>query len=402
MANLNVELPDDQASITDSPLFNVALADTGGLPGWVVELGNLACTEYNWKTESYVGAIHDAVKQYLRQPASLDRVKISVLVGFARPPLEYSSELLAEYAGGDGSGKKRKNRSWTVQNASDSGRINVIETANGSLEIRIPAAVMASYATNRKIVLPCDVRTLCCAVTKMDGWTWQRFQSAHICYIAAVLHSIAETKEQFWTLTHETVRLSNVLVCVLPSESPILKQVFTPQPSFDALCVCKDKQQCIPKSNAKSREHRVDTQDLDHMHQALDGTPVVDAYVNLKLYHDQQKVGATAVAAAAAAIAAGIATLFVQYKHSKLESKSQIKVSEMNHEVTKLETYLSEPGSNWCGRPWIFLWVSNRAIVNDVDPHPNLLWVGRDQLIEHAPLIGRRGLIPVEEERNGE
>ena len=72
----------------------------------------------------------------------------------------------------------------------------------------------------------------------------------------------------------------------------------------------------------------------------------------------------------------------------------------MNETVTKLETYLSGPGK-WSGRPWIFLWVTNRAIVDDATtPHPNLLWVGKDKLIDHAPLIGRRGLIPKEEERS--
>ena len=117
----------------------------------------------------------------------------------------------------------------------------------------------------------------------MDAWTWQRFESAHICYLAAVLHAIAETKEQFWTRKGHTVTLSNVLVGVSPSNHQSLKKVFTPQDSFDALDIIKDKEQCIRRANARSKVHGVDTKDLDHMHQALDGTPIIDAYVNLKL-----------------------------------------------------------------------------------------------------------------------
>lgn len=71
----------------------------------------------------------------------------------------------------------------------------------------------------------------------------------------------------------------------------------------------------------------------------------------------------------------------------------------MNGAVAKLESYLSGTESNWGHRPWIFLWVTNREIVDDAVPHPRLLWVGKDKLIDHAPLIGRRGLIPLEEER---
>ena len=65
--NLNIELP-DKATTVNSPLFKVALADTGGLPGWVVELGRLGCNPNVWKPENYVSSIHDAVKRYLKKP----------------------------------------------------------------------------------------------------------------------------------------------------------------------------------------------------------------------------------------------------------------------------------------------------------------------------------------------
>jgi hypothetical protein len=136
------------------------------------------------------------------------------------------------------------------------------------------------------------------------------------------------------------------------------------------------------------------------MHQALDGTPIIDAYVNLKL-RDKGTLVAAPASRAAAATVDETTTLFIQYKHSKLESDAQVKVSEMNEAVKKLETYLSGPGK-WGQRPWIFLWVTNRAIVDGAIHHPNLLWVGKDKLVDHAPLIERRGLIPEEEERKSD
>ena len=52
-------------------------------------------------------------------------------------------------------------------------------------------------------------------------------------------------------------------------------------------------------------------------------------------------------------------------------------------------------------RQWAFLWVTNRKVDTDaaIGPHEKLLWVGRDELCEHAPLIGMRGLVAVEVDR---
>ena len=44
----------------------------------------------------------------------------------------------------------------------------------------------------------------------------------------------------------------------------------------------------------------------------------------------------------------------------------------------------------------VVLWVTNIIIVKDEDPDPRLLWVGKNELVMHAPLIGRRGLVPTE------
>ena len=117
---------------------------------------------------------------------------------------------------------------------------------------------------------------------------------------------------------------------------------------------------------------------------ACDGTPIIDAHLNLRLKGNdgpnQNEYGDV--------------VLFVQYKHSKLESDTTVKVSEMNTAVELLSSRLKR--YQWKGE-WLFLWVSNRNVIEDTkNPDPHLLWVGKNELVKHAPLIGRRGLVPYE------
>jgi hypothetical protein len=63
----------------------------------------------------------------------------------------------------------------------------------------------------------------------------------------------------------------------------------------------------------------------------------------------------------------------------------------MNAVVDSLSLTLE--GIEWDNsQNWLILLVTNRQILEDAIPHPKLLWVGKDNLEQHAPLIGRRGL----------
>ena len=42
--------------------------------------------------------------------------------------------------------------------------------------------------------------------------------------------------------------------------------------------------------------------------------------------------------------------------------------------------------NHWKGEKLLFIWVSNRAIVEDATPDSCLLWVGKAELAKHAPL----------------
>ena len=95
-------------------------------------------------------------------------------------------------------------------------------------------------------------------------------------------------------------------------------------------------------------------------------------------------------------------TVFKQYKHSvDLNATESVKISTMNEAVIKLEQRLTKHG--WpVSRMWVLLWVSNRSVNVDQEPHEKPLWVGRWELQEHAPLIGVRVLVAVEEKRTHE
>ena len=67
----------------------------------------------------------------------------------------------------------------------------------------------------------------------------------------------------------------------------------------------------------------------------------------------------------------------------------------MNNEVKELAKRLAQCG--WSEHEeWIFLWVTNREVKEDAVPHERLLWVSRLELMDHAPLLGTRGLVPTE------
>ena len=120
----------------------------------------------------------------------------------------------------------------------------------------------------------------------------------------------------------------------------------------------------------------------EYVVKACEGTPIIDAHLVLNLGKTDGSQNAEDV------------VLFIQYKHSKLESKTTVKVSDMIQACKSLDERLKLCHFQ---SPWLFLWITNRKIDNDVkNSDSRLLWVGREQFVKHAPLIGRRGLVTVE------
>lgn len=214
-------------------------------------------------------------------------------------------------------------------------------------------------------------------MTNSIMWGWEIFEQAHAHYLAAVMAALIETKDEFFG---GSVTLGNLLRHANPTGNAHLQRTLQLPLNFDGVNVKKEAKQSIPKKTAKRKRHTVDLDMKQEVMLAADGTPIIDGHMNITLSNAGDAAGDSAV------------TLFMQYKHKKLESKTQVKVSEMNAAVQLLESRLK--ASDWQEREWLFLWVSNREVVVDMEiTDGRLLWVGKNDLIKHAPLIGRRGLV---------
>ena len=262
---------------------------------------------------------------------------------------------------------------YTVSNANDSGTILF-----SNIEIGVSPCLFREFNETKKTIVN-DL--LLKHITNMEVWTWQDFEKAHALYLSAVMAALIQTQPQFF----EKVTLGNLLRHAQPTSSAHLNRTMELPNQFNALNLSEQAEQSIPKKTRKRKHHSVDLDELEELLLACDGTPIVDAHLNLRL--SMANGGNRRVSV----------VLFIQYKHSKLGSKTEVKVSEMNAAVAELNSRLQHC-KNWKGGEWLFLWVSNR-VINDredhVTPDPRLLWVGKNELVKHAPLIGRRGLVPV-------
>jgi hypothetical protein len=199
----------------------------------------------------------------------------------------------------------------------------------------------------------------------------------------------------------QSLTLGHLLRNAKPSDSEHSGRVLVLPGSFHSLALKNEERQSIPRLPKKRKliHHSVDLGTTDAVVLACDGTPIIDAHLNLRLKPVPDS-SSTAGANQSEELAPVPVVLFIQYKHSKLGAGTVVKVSDMNAEVRLLESRLRQCA--WSGGEWLFLWVSNRKIDVDVGADARLIWVGKSELEMHAPLIGRRGRVPVESYRDAE
>ena len=365
-------------SIMQENLFQVAIADTGGLPGVVIWAADGATHSKTFEQGDYIAELVRATSAYAKFPQD-NRWKQIIYCSLARPPLKFNSVLVRHQS------ESNTSRGWTVKDASESGSVIVKQsTSDKDLQLRVASCFVAASST--EYALPLETSILFANLSKSDRWTWQRFEEAHAHYCAAVLNALYETR-RFWSERGQHIRLKHVFRSAQP-QCEVLDWVLEPQKDFQ-LTVHRDEKQSIPKSNSPNLAHSIDIYDKQRVHLAKAGTPIIDAHFNLSvkafLNGDEKEL-----------------TVFVQYKHTaQIDTSAKIKVSEMNAAVINLMDKLSSHG--WPpSREWVFLWVTNRLVDLDVEPNDKLLWVGRNEVYEHAPLIGMRGLVTGEVRREGE
>lgn len=278
---------------------------------------------------------------------------------------------------------------YTVQDALDGGNIflrthseegHPVKTGK-SAEIGLAPALLAKFNGGTGQFNAILTRS----ISGVKDWTWMEFEKAHLLYLAATMSALIKEQGRF-----QEVSLRTYLRNVKPTNSSLLSDRLILSSRFDGANYCEDTLQCIPRSNAKAgNKIEIEFSDFEHVHLTCDGTPIVDGYQNLKFE-------------TSSAVDAIVRSMFIQYKHSCLRCQtSDIHVSTMNQEVMKLKSRLTK--HKWpTSRGFIFLWVTNRTVVSDVAPCRELLWVERSTLAEHAPLLGTRGLVPLEELRQTE
>lgn len=360
------------AELKKLPL-RIAIADTGGLPGLVgmVARGGLL------DSGEYTVRLHGNVAGYTHGLDWSARWSKLVSVCLARPTVNEES-IIEKYLKRTPNGTVEE--LYKVSDARDSGTI-LFENNEIGLSVSLFRR-FNTQANNRQSVNEVLLRDMTNSMT----WGWEIFEQAHAHYLAAVMAALIETKDEFFG---GSVTLGNLLRHANPAGNVYLQRTLQLPLSFDGVNVKKEVKQSIPRGTGKRKRHTVDLDTKQEVMLAADGTPIIDGHINLTLGNAGDATGDGAV------------TLFMQYKHKKLESKTQVKVSEMNAAVQLLESRLKT--SKWQGGDWLFLWVSNRQVVVDMENTDHrLLWIGKDDLVKHAPLIGRRGLVLEETDRADE
>ena len=353
--------------------FQIGLADTGGLPGLI----GMVCQGGLLSSGAYSLRLHDNVTTYMDGVSWSNRWSVLVSICLARPTVTEST-IIEKYSKVTANGNTTE-ESYSVSDARDSGTLLF-----DNEEIGISACLFRRFNNmqgNTQFVNPLLLKHISIA----EQWTWQDFEQAHGLYLGAVIAALIKTKDIFF----EKVTLGNLLKYAQPRRNAHLSRTLELPPRFDGINLKKAKNQSIPKATGKRKRHSVDLKAKEEVMLAADGTPIIDAHLNLTLSKADDSTQNVDV------------ILFIQYKHKKLNSKTQVKVSEMDAAVELLASRLK--GSEWGGHEWLFLWVSNREVEMDMDsPDHRLLWVGRKDLVKHAPLIGCRGLVTKEIDRSGE
>jgi len=221
-------------------------------------------------------------------------------------------------------------------------------------------------------------------VIEAHHWTRQDWEMTHLLYLAATMMALQKEQSRFHEMT-----LGTLLRHVHPGNNIYLghRLILPPNVTFDGSMYKSDDEHCLDIPPRRQR-HSVDTTSETCVILSKAGTPFVDGSMNLRL-RSKESIDMTDLET----------TLFVQYGHSTMRRAPKLKVSEMNTVINELHTTLV--AMQWDNaRHWLLLWVTNRPIDVDAKPHEKLLWVGKDNLEKHAPLIARRSLWYAEPELN--
>jgi hypothetical protein len=335
----------------DDTVFQIALADCGGLPGLV----QLLCQQIDARGQFHGFQFHAQVQEMINLQEGWDHCWKSLFSIFLARPKLWPDDFSEGENG--------------FRHAVDSGMVSYDPDER---EIGLAPVLFNTFNTRAMLCNPLLLK----AVTEAHDWNRQDFKEAHMLYLAATMMSLQREQSRFNEMT-----LGTFLRHVQPGDNTYLLQnlILPPDVAFDGIMYQCDDEQCLDRPPRREL-HSVDITNENQVILSKPGTPFVDAYINLRLHN---KTGERTDLPT---------TLFVHYEHSTMRRPPKLKVSAMNKVINELLTTLV--AMQWdIDRLWLFLWVTNRPIGVNAKPHEKLLWVGQDNFEKHAPLIACRGLV---------
>lgn len=272
----------------ETDCFKVGLADTGGLLGLV----DMVCSSGVIDDGRYSGTLQKKVSQYTAKNNGWSgRWPKLVTLALSRRKVGEETIIDGEY---------------TVAMARDSGTILFQDG-----EIGVAPAMFRAFNDERQYVK--DV--LLKIIAKHQKWTWKDFEAAHALYLVAVMSALIAEKDRF----EANVTLSHLLPHAKPDDCPHLARVVKLPAAFSSKVAKEEEHQSIPKANKQKRKRENHSVDLKTKHQVVleaDGTPIIDAHLNLTLSQIRDN---------GADLKYCDVVLFVQYKHSKLGVNAKVK-----------------------------------------------------------------------------
>ncbi|CAB9530806.1 hypothetical protein SEMRO_3054_G342870.1 [Seminavis robusta] len=240
------------------PSLRIGLADTGGLPGLVAMAGEGGICP----TGNYSRRLQTNVTSYTARSA-IDwsgRWAMLVTVFLARPTVDEDTEVDDNY---------------TVAQARDSGTVLFSDH-----EVGLAPSLFRSFNKRPDTPGAQFINSLLLKhISKMEEWTWQDFEKAHALYLSAVMAALIQEQFRF----HPTVKLENLLRYAKPEHCAHLGRALELPSEFVSNGLKMEEKQSIPKAGSKRKRHSVDLETKEKLVVACDGTPIIDAHLNLRL-----------------------------------------------------------------------------------------------------------------------
>jgi len=363
---------DDVDRVMNDRVFQIAIADTGGVPGFLDFLVEVDPPS----DRSWGELVNDGVSTYMKSLRSeLPGWEDTAALMFSSLPVERETLL------GD----------RTVGALADEGYFHLVpaevsDPDKDSSDIFHVRFVPALLRLRERTKEACSVSGLLPRLNGATAWTWQQYEKFNAYFTAAVLGGLCRWHRKL----NRTITIGDILRAAVPANAPELGLELNLPSSFKANQITEETQQVLPPKSAD----KFDLSDYETVHLCAFGNGLVDAYVNLK------------------AMDGTFWTLCFQYKHTDWAgSNTPLTVDKINKGFNSFRKRMTlartQNKEKWQDRNTLYCYVSNRELVGDLksldrgqDRDRGPLVISRDQLQTYLHVFAGRGLVePVSEDK---